>query len=230
MLEYSSIMEKTILKATKREAVGKGIKELRKEGLIPAVVYGRGKENINLSVFKIEFDKVIREAGTSQILLLSVGDEKKNVLIHDISYNPITSAAQHIDFYEISMTEKITTNVPLHFVGDSVAVIEMGGTLVTNKDEVEVECLPANLPHEIEVDIAPLVDFEATIHVSGLKLPEGVEVKDDPEEVVASIEPPRSEEELAELEEQPEEIQMPESEHGGEEESAEEGTEEEKTE
>lgn len=210
-------MEKTILKATKREAVGKGINKLRKEGQIPAVVYGRGKGNINLSVSKIDFDRVIREAGTSQILLLSIGDEKKNVLIHEIGYNPISSAAQHIDFYEISMTEKITTNVPLHFVGDSVAIIEMGGTLVTNKDEVEVECLPADLPHEIEVDIAPLIDFEAAIHISGLNLPQGVEVKDDPEEVVASIEPPRSEEELAELEEQPQEPEMPESEHGTEE-------------
>lgn len=214
-------MEKTILKAVKREGVGKGAGQLRRDGQVPGVVYGRGKANIHLSVLKNDFDKVIREAGTSQILQLVVGEEKKNVLIHDISYNPLTSAPLHIDFYEISMTEKITTNVPLHLVGDSLAVIEMGGTLVTNKDEVEVECLPGNLPHEIEVDIAALTDFEATIHVSDLKLPEGVEVLDDPEEVVASVEPPRSEEELAELEETPEEPEMPESEHGAEEETTE---------
>ncbi|MEK7447724.1 MAG: 50S ribosomal protein L25, partial [Patescibacteria group bacterium] len=109
---------------------------------------------------------------------------------------------------------KITASIPLNFTGDSKAVIDLSGSLITNKSEVEVECLPADLPHEIEVDISVLEDFEAVIHVKDIKVPEGVEIKDDLEETVALVEPPRSEEELAELEEPVEEGEMPEAEQG----------------
>jgi large subunit ribosomal protein L25 len=215
-------MEKVKLTATPREVTGKQVGALRRQGLIPAVVYGQGQKNQNLTVVKGEFEKILREVGTSSIILLSIeGDGQKNVLVHEIGHNPLTGDSDHIDFYEISMKEKITTTIPLHFVGDSSAVIELGGTLVTNKDEIEVECLPGDLPPGIEVDITPLVDFEAEIRVSDLKIPEGVEVKDEAEEMVATVEPPRSEEELAELEETPEAPEMPESEHGGEEGEAE---------
>lgn len=202
------------MEAKKREVLGKAVKQLRKAGEIPAVIYGKAKENQNLSLNRIEFEKLYRDHGTSAIILLDIDGNKKNVLIQEISFNPVNGLADHVDFYEVSMTEKITTMVPLNFIGDSSAVIELGGTLVTNKNEVEVECLPADLPPEIEVDITPLVDFETDIHVSDLKIPAGVEIKDDPEEMVATVEPPRSEEELAELEETPEAPEMPESEHG----------------
>jgi large subunit ribosomal protein L25 len=211
-------MDKVKLKANPREVTGKKVKALRREGLIPAVVYGQGKANQNLTLPKIEFEKVLRDNGTASIVLLDIdGAGQKNVLIHKVAYDPMMGDAEHVDFYEVSMTEKITTTIPLHFIGDSAAVIEMSGTLTTNKNEVEIECLPADLPHEIEVDIAPLADFEAEIRVSDLKVPAGVEIKDDPEEMVATVEPPRSEEELAELEEAPEAPEMPEAEHGGEE-------------
>lgn len=211
-------MDKVKLSANIREAAGKKVKALRRQGIVPAVVYGQGKSNQNLSLSKIEFEKVLRDNGTASIVLLDIeGDGQKNVLIHEVGFDPMMGDVEHVDFYEVSMTEKLTTSVPLHFVGDSAAVIEMSGTLVTNKNEVEIECLPADLPHEIEVDIAPLVDFEAEIRVSDLKVPSGVEIKDEAEEMVATVEPPRSEEELAELEEAPEVPEMPEAEHGGEE-------------
>lgn len=219
-------MEKITLKANIRENVGKALRSLRFSGFVPCNVYGKGKDNVNVSVLLHDLEKVYREHGTTSILFLDIeGDGKKNVLIQDIATNPVTSRIEHVDFYEVSMTEKITTTVPLVFVGDSVAVIDLSGSLLTNKDEVEIECLPADLPSSIEVDISVLSDFDAVIHVSDIKAPEGVTVKDDPEETVAIVEAPRSEEEMAELEEPVEAPEMPESEHGDDEETPAEGEE-----
>lgn len=215
-------MERPVLKVQKREITGKAVAELRRGGLIPAVVYGKGKENENLSVNRLEFEHIYKEVGSSAIIKLEVDESgEKNVLIHDVSLGAVSGLPEHIDFYEVSMTEKITATVPLHFVGDSPAVIDLQGTLLTNKDEVEVECLPTDLPQNIEVDISILSDFEKAIHVADLKIPSGVEIKDDPEELVVTVEPPRSEEEMAELEEPVEAPEMPEAEMGAEEEVAE---------
>jgi large subunit ribosomal protein L25 len=220
-------IEKFKLKATPRDSVGRKVRALRRTGLIPAVLYGRGKDSLNLSITEKDYIHLYREAGTSSIVLLDIeGEGQKNVLVQDIQFDALTGNAVHIDFYEVSMTEKLTTMVPLHFVGDSAAVIDLSGSLTTNTDEVEVECLPGDLPHEIEVDISILSDFEAVIHVSDLKLPAGVEVKNDPEDVVATVEPPRSEEEMAELDEDIEAPELPEAEKGGDEAPAEEGAEE----
>lgn len=213
-------MEQLILKSEKRE--NQPAKNLRREGKLPGVVYGKGKDTTSVSLDRVEFEKAYREAGTSQIITLKIGEDgKKKVLVQEIDWHPVTGIPTHVDFYEISMKEKITTEVPLNFTGDSVAVIEMSGTLVTNRDNLEIECLPGDLPHEIEVDISPLVDFEAAILVKDIKIPQGVEVKNDPEEMVATVEPPRSEEEMAELDEEVETPDMPEAEQGGEEAEAE---------
>jgi large subunit ribosomal protein L25 len=156
---------------------------------------------------------------------LDVDGKNKKVLIQEVEVHNVTGDVLHVDFYEVNMTEKITTTVPLKFTGDSAAVLDLNGTLITNKAEIEIECLPADLPHEIEVDLSVLADFEATIHVSDIKVSDKVEIKDDPEELIASVEPPRTEEELAELEEPVAEAEMPESEHGADEEAPAEGEE-----
>jgi len=208
-------MEKIKIQAAKRDVLGKKVSALRREGLIPVVLYGKGKENMSLSVNKKEFDRAYRMSGGSTIIQVEIeGEKTKNVLIKDIDKSPVSDSILHADFYQVRMSEKITAPIPLSFVGDSKAVIDLTGSLITNKSEVEVECLPADLPHEIEVDISVLEDFEAVIHVKDIKVPEGVEIKDDPEETVALVEPPRSEEELAELEEPVEEGEMPEAEQG----------------
>jgi large subunit ribosomal protein L25 len=186
----------------------------RRQNEIPAVVYGKGKDNVALAVSKGEFEKAYRDVGHSAIVNLVVDDKTKKVLIQEVTDHSVTDNIMHVDFYEVSMTEKITTTVPLKFIGDSAAVIDQNGTLITNKSEIEIECLPLDLPHEIEVDLSVLADFEATIHVSDLVVSEKVEIKDDSEELIVSVEPPRSEEELAELDEPVSEAEMPESEHG----------------
>lgn len=216
------IMEKIKIKAQKRDILGKKVAGLRREGLIPVVLYGKGKDNMSLTVNKKEFDRAYRLSGGSTIVQIEIPDEKtKNVLIKEVDKNPVNDNIIHADLYQIKMSEKITAQVPLNFVGDSVAVIDLSGSLITNKSEVEVECLPADLPHEIEVDISVLEDFESVIHLKDIKVPEGVEIKDDLEETVANVEPPRSEEEMAELEEPVEEGEMPEAEQGQAEETGE---------
>jgi large subunit ribosomal protein L25 len=177
-------MDKIKLKVNQRIETAKAVGALRRAGNMPAVLYGKGKENQNLTVSVHDFEKMYREAGTSSIVLLEIeGNGNKNVLVQDVAYDAYTSKPEHADFYEVSMTEKITTSIPLVFIGDSAAVIDMDGTLSTNKDEIEIECLPADLPHNIEVDVSVLVDFEQAIHVSDLMVPTGVEIKDDPEEI-----------------------------------------------
>jgi large subunit ribosomal protein L25 len=113
-------MEKIVLKARKRDVIGKAVKALRRNGEIPAVVYGNASDNQNLAVLMHDFEKVFKEAGSSAIVTLEIeGEKEKNVLIHDVAESPMQSLPEHIDFYEVSMTEKIQTSVPLHFIGDS---------------------------------------------------------------------------------------------------------------
>ncbi len=221
------MVEKLRIKAKERDLSVK-TNLVRKTGMMPAILYSKGKEAFPIIINSHDFELCYREAGGNTILNLDIdkidgSEAKRNALIHEVALDPVTDKVVHVDFLQIRMDEKITAAVPLKFVGDSVAVIELGGSLLTHTDEIEVECLPADMPHEIEVDIAALNDFETQIHISDLKIPENVTVLDEEEEVVAYVEPPRSEEELAELEEpvSPEE-EMPPSEHG-EEETASEG-------
>lgn len=226
--------EKQKLVAKERNITGKEVKQLRRNGETPVVIYGGERQPLALSVDTHDFELLYRKAGGNTIIAIDIEHaddtkEKKNVLIHRVDIHPVTSKILHADLLQIKMNEKITTNIPLKLIGDSLAVIEQSGSLLAPLGEVEVECLPADLPHEIEVDLVPLVDFEAVIHVSDLKVGEGVTILTDPEAVVAHVEAPRSDEELEELEEAVVEEEVPESEHG-EAEAPAEGEETEKTE
>lgn len=188
------------LKASKRDITGSAVEQLRADGNIPAVIYGKGKENLNLTVNKIEFNKIFSKSGENSLIDLEVGGEIKNVLAKEVQSHAITDEPLHIDFYEVRMDEEIETEVPLKFIGESLAVKDLEGTLITNKTEVAVKCLPANIPHEIEVDISKLATFEDSIQAKDIRLPTKVELLTDPEETIALVNPPRSEEELKELE------------------------------
>ena len=227
--------DKYTLVAQERGVIGKEVRVLRKSGQTPVVIYGGGRNPLALSVDSHDFELLHRKAGGNSIIAISIEHtdgtkEKKNVLVHQVDIHPVTSKILHADLLQIKMDELITTSIPLKFVGDSVAVIEQSGSLLTPLSEVEVECLPANLPHELEVDLTPLVDFDAVIHVSDIVVGEGVTVLTDPEAVVAHVEAPRSDEELEELDEAVAEAEAPESEHGEAEEAPTEGEEVEKTE
>jgi len=194
-------MEKIVLSAQPRNVFGRKLKVFRKQGQVPAILYGHNLKPVPLFLKKAEFEKVLVQAGTSTLIDLKIENEKpKKVLIHAVQKDPLTLAPLHVDLYQVKMTEKIVTEIPLKFVGEAPAVVELDGTLLVNRDNIEVECLPTDLVHEIEVDISSLKTFDDLIKVADLKIPKGLEVLNDPNEVVASVTPPRSEEELAELE------------------------------
>ncbi len=196
-------MEKFSLTAQKRSARGKAVASARQAGRLPGVVYGHGKETEAIEVDGREFGRVFDKAGYNGILLLKIGDDRAiNALIHEVQFSPLRHQPIHADFYRVKMDEVIRTTVPLHFIGESTAVFQDGGSLIPNLEEVEVEALPANLPSSIEVDISVLDDFEKSIGVSDLKVGSEVKIITEESELVARVEPPRSDEELEALEEE----------------------------
>lgn len=190
------------LAAKAREITGKKVKNLRKEGLVPAVIYGHGTSPLAISLDRKSFNRVFEQAGTSALIDLKIDDKNAvKVLSHEPQIDPVNNQTLHVDFYRVRMDEKIKTEIPLEFAGESEAVSAMDGSLVTNRDSIEVECLPNDLISQIEVDLSALKTFEDTITVADLKVPAGIEILTEKEEVIALVEEPRSEEELAELEE-----------------------------
>lgn len=193
-------MEKITLKVQKREETGKkarvaaGVK-------IPAVMYGAGIPAQNIWIDSVEFSRAFAQAGTSAVISLEVEGEKKmvNVLIYDFQQHAVTNRFSHIDLYVLNMKEEVETEVPLVFVGIAPAVKELGGTLVKTIDEIEVRALPGDLPREIEVDLSVLKTFEDHITIGDLKLGDKVQILIDPETLIAMVDEPRSEEELAAL-------------------------------
>jgi len=175
------------LQVQKREIFGKKVKALRKQGFIPAELYGHGVENIHLSVPAKDFLKIFKEVGESTIINLSLENKKLPVLIHDVAVDPINDQIIHIDFYQIKMDEKITTSVPLKFIGEAPAVREKGGILVKAMQEIEIEALPADLPTSIEVNLNNLSETGKSIYVKDLQVAKGVKILVEPETVVATV-------------------------------------------
>ena len=184
------------ISAQKRTALGRKVKGLRKEGLLPAVVYGKGLTTEPISIKEGEFLKVWRAAGESSLVELNVEGGKRNVLIHDVSLHPIEDTLLHVDFYQVRMDELLRTKVQLAFEGEPPAVKNLGGILVKVMHEVEVEALPADLPHELIADLSVLAEIGGKLAIKDIKLPAQVKIIAEPEETIALIEAPRSEEEI----------------------------------
>lgn len=173
------------LTATKRDATGKSAaKALATEDRIPAVVYGPKQAATPISLSLPEFKKVLRDAGESSVIALSGLGSDMQVLIHDVDLDPVTSLPRHADLYAIEKGAKVEVAVPLSFVGEAPAV-KAGANLVKVMHELEIEADPANLPHEIEVDVSGIALVGDQIHVRDLAIPHGVTVKVEGEEVVA---------------------------------------------
>ena len=195
---------------------------MKNEGKIPAVVYGPGEKNANISVDEKEFKKVLHTAGESSLVELLVekdpsagsGQEKRPVLIHEIQKDPVSDRIIHIDFFQASLKEEVEVAIPLVFEGEAPAEKDLGGTLNKNMLEIEVKALPQNLPHEIKVNVDGLKTFEDQITVKDLVLPANVAVLKNPDEIVASVLPPQKvEEELAtEIKEEVENVEKVEKE------------------
>jgi len=169
----------------------------RKQGKVPAVLYGPGVKNLSLEVDAKDFDKVLKEAGESSLIGLTVDSKKYSVLVHDMERDSLSQNIIHIDFYQPKLDVEIEAGIPLVFEGESLAVKDLGGTLVKNIHELEVKALPQNLPHEIRVSLDKLKTFEDNITVGDLSLPENVKAVKAPDEIIVSVvQPQKVEEEL----------------------------------
>jgi len=198
------------LLAKLRQETGRKNKQIRKQGFIPAVLYGQGIKNLSLSVKESDFEKIYQEAGESTMIKIKISAEQEKadkkdrmVLIHDVAKDVLSDKAIHIDFKQVKLDKAITVEVPLVFVGQSMAVEKEDGVLIKNIQSVEVEAMPQNLPHEIEVDISSLNTFDDNIYIKDLKVPADAKLKENLEDIVASVALPRTQAELEELEEAP---------------------------
>lgn len=194
-------MAENVLSAEPRDGIGKGVnRKLRASGRIPGVVYGKKRDPQAIHLDPVALDKLLRGsgAGLNTLIDLSVGGRTDTVLVKELQRHPVRGAFWHVDFYQVDLTRKITVSVPIHFVGKARGV-EFGGILDHPLRELEVECLPRAIPEFVEVDVSAL-EVGQSIHVSELRLPEGVEVKTDGALPVASVVLPAAEVEAAPVE------------------------------
>lgn len=161
--------------------------ELRRKGLLPAVVYGRSEESTPISVDRKVFEKLFREAGESTVITLKGLGSAKEALIHEVAFHPVSGQALHADFYAIEKGQTVTVSVPLEFEGVSSAVKDLGGVLVKVMHELEIECQPKDLPQHIVVDISKLKTLDDQIMVKDLKLPLSAKITVEADEVVALV-------------------------------------------
>jgi large subunit ribosomal protein L25 len=197
-------MEAIKIEAKKRTIQGKANNAMRRGGTIPAVMYGKHQEPVSLELPESVFGKMYARAGESTLIDLTVDGKSHKVLVQDVARDALTDRIIHADFHAVSLTEKLHTKIPLAFVGESKAVKGLGGILVKSVDELDVECLPQDLVHEIPVDISTLVNFGDFIRLKNVTLPPGIAVQHlHGEDVIATVTAPRSEEEIAALETKP---------------------------
>lgn len=162
---------------------------------IPAVLYGKGIDPVSLKVKKIDFEKIFTSAGESNLITLDYGTSSVKVLIKDFQRAVLKEMFTHVDFYQVNMKEKVTAEIPLHFIGESKAIKELGCILIKEMHFLEVECLPGDLVDHLDVDISVLKDFDDAVRVNDLKIPAGLELTNDTNNIIAAVVKPKVEEE-----------------------------------
>jgi len=187
------------LAAEPRDISGKRVASLRREGKLPAVLFGNGLESVSVSVDAHDFDLLRRKVGPNALVDLSVGGKKAQpVLVHGVQVHPVTRRPLHADFFLVRMTEELTVDVPLAATGISYAVDQLGGTVLHPTETVRIRALPDHLPQSIEYSIESLLDFDTALHVRDLTIPSDVTLLTDPDEIIAKVQAPR-----VEVEEEP---------------------------
>lgn len=185
--------ERIALSAKPRAVLGKRVRHLRREGILPANVFGKGIESVAVEVNAREFARTIKDHGTRGLFDLSIEGERqpRPVVIRALSRAGGMGEPLHVDFYQVDPRRPIVTSIALHFTGEAPAVKDLAGTLVTMVETVSVRCLPLAIPEGIPVDLGKLVSFDASITVGDLVAPEGVEILTDPAVAIATVAPPR---------------------------------------
>ena len=185
------------LKAQKRETIGRKVKILRREGILPTNVFGKKTKSLSLQVPLIDFTKVSREVGeTGLVDLLVAGEDKpRPILITNIHSHPVSGLPLHADFHQVDLTEKVTASIPIELIGEAPAVKEKSAVLITLLDAIEVEALPADLPEKFAVDITDLKEFNQAVLVKSIKVDTAkVAIKTDPEAQIVMVQEPKQEE------------------------------------
>lgn len=187
------------LTADIRKITGRKVKILRRDGLIPANVFGKDVKSYAIQVSEADFKKVYQEVGETGVVELSVDKKTAPVLISNVSVHPVTDKIIHVDFRQIDLTKKVTAMVPVKVVGEAAAEKSGIGTVVQQTNELQVEALPTDLPESFEVDVTALEDVDAAIYVRDLKYDKEKLVITDVEsdQIVVKVEPPQKEEEVA---------------------------------
>jgi len=175
------------LKGLPRQPLGKRSRRLLREGKLPAIVYGHNTEPTPITLDRLEFQKVFVKSGRTHLVDLAIDGRIDKVLVREIQTHPRRLGPIHVDFYQVNLEEKIEVEVPVHIVGESGPVKQGDADVLQPMHSIRVECLPSDIPGSFEVDITPLEEIEAELRVSDLKVPAGVTVLDDPEELVVKI-------------------------------------------
>jgi len=177
------------LTAEKRKVFGKQVKQFRGEGLLPAVVYGRAFDAIPLLIDGKEFRQVYSMASGNQLIDLKVKGIRKpeKALVREVQRDPVSRAILHVDFYRVSMTERITTEIPITLVGESLLAAGANAIMLYGVSSIEIQCLPEDLPESIEVDVSTLEEIGQAVFVRDLPLGENIELLTDPEEMVVRV-------------------------------------------
>lgn len=188
-------MEKVVIKATKRDVVGKQVKAMRRQGKLPAVIYGRHNEPIIISLDAHTASLALGRLSSSSLVTIDVDGTEYATLVREKQRDYIKNRLLHVDFLAVSLDEKITATVSLHFIGVSIAVKDYNAVLVHNLEELEVECLPGDLPEGIDVDISVLSKIGDGIRVRDVVVSDKVRILENPDTMVAVATAPKVEEE-----------------------------------
>jgi large subunit ribosomal protein L25 len=198
----------TVLEITPRKELRKQNRGLRAGGGVPGVVYGHRVDPVSVTLPRREFERAFHKVGRTQLLDLKIDGEdgSRKVLVREVQYDPRGGGVLHVDFYQVNLKEKITADVPVVLVGESPAVQRRDGELQQNVNSLRVSCLPADIPEHVEVDVSGLEAVDDGIRVGQLNVPAGVEILNDPEELVVKIAV------IREVEEEPVEVEAEEGE------------------
>ncbi len=191
-------MTEILLKAELRGVKGKQVKALRRLGKLPAVIYGKQMEPISILLDYREVHPILDKISQSALVTLDLDGKKHLALVREKQRDILRGNLIHVDFHTVSLTEKVRANVAVHLEGESPAVEDLGGILVLNLEELDVEALPQDLPEKIDVDISSLKAIGDVIHVRDLTLPTGVVVHNEPDEIIAVVTAPEAEEAVEE--------------------------------
>ena len=206
-------MEQIELEAAKRDVFGKKVRFLRRQGITPVHVFGHGIESLALQCDTANLQRILARSGQTRIINLKIDDEKspRTVMAREVQQDILKGSLLHVDFYQVKMTEVIEVDVPIILVGEAPALKDKENMLAQELNTLSIECLPANIPDSIEVDVSSLTEPDEAIRVRDIVPGEGITILNDPEVMLARIAVQREVEEAAEAEKEAKPPEAPDS-------------------